>query len=88
MKMIIGIFMSYLYYLFFISIFIFIMINHTISVNSKKITFWHIFNKMFRYFWIITWMKKANIFQMSKVQSQGATWYLLDFLSILAWCCL
>ena len=34
------------------------------------------------------WMKKANNFQIAKIQPEGAAWLLLDFLPISAWRCL
>ena len=33
-------------------------------------------------------MKKVNNWQITKVQPQGISYHLLDFLPISAWCCL
>ena len=71
----ICLFMSYLYDLFFIFIFIFIMINRT---NTDTLV----------HFWMITWMKNVNNFQIGKVQPQSVAQLLLNFLPILAWLCL
>ena len=40
------------------------------------------------FFWMITWMKNVNNFQIEKVHPQGAAYHLLDFFPISAWCCL
>ena len=38
---------------------------------AATLAFLHIFKNMFYYFWMITWMKKANDFQIAKVQPHG-----------------
>ena len=37
-----------------------------------------IFQNMFYYFWMITWMKKVNNFQIAKVQPQGVAQHLVE----------
>ena len=41
--------------------------------------FLHIFQNISNQFWMITWMKKVNSFQITKVQSQGVAQLLLGF---------
>ena len=62
-------FMSYLCDLFLIFIFIFIMINR---MNRDILVLLLIFWNMSYYFWMITWMKNVNNFQIAKVQPYGA----------------
>ena len=52
--------------LFFILSLIFIAINHITSLNRRN-CFLYIFQDISYYFWMITWMKKANNFQIPKV---------------------
>ena len=52
--------------LFFILSLIFIVINHITSLNRRN-CFLYIFQNISYYFWMITWMKKANNFQIPKV---------------------
>ena len=40
-------------------------------MNTKTLVLLLIFKNMSYYFWIITWMKKVNNFQIPKVQPQG-----------------
>ena len=74
-----GLFMSYLCDLFLVFIFIFIMINR---MNTDILVLLLIFQNMFYYFWMITWMVNGNNFQIAKVQPQGVAWHLLNFLAI------
>ena len=37
-----------------------------------------IFQNIYHYFWMITWIKNVNNFQIAKVQSQGVTQLLLN----------
>ena len=39
-------------------------------MKTDTLGFLHIFKNIPYYFWMITWMKKANNFQMGKVQLQ------------------
>ena len=52
--------------LFFILSLIFIVIYHITSLNRRN-CFLYIFQNISYYFWMITWMKKANNFQIPKV---------------------
>ena len=69
--------MSNLCDLFFNFIFIFIIINHIISLKQKHLFFLQIFYNMSNNISMITWiekerkMKKANNVQVAKFQSQG-----------------
>ena len=51
-----------------------------------------IFEKMFNILNVLFFdddvMKKVNNFQIAKVQPQGVSWHLPDFLPISAWHCL
>ena len=58
-----GLLMSYLCDLLFIFIFIFIMINR---MKTGTLVLLVIFQNMSYYFWMITWMKNANNFQIKK----------------------
>ena len=82
-----GLFMSFLCDLFFVFSLIFIVINHITSFKQTSLFFVY-FLKYLQLFWIITWMKNANNFQIVKVQPQGVAQLLLDFLSISVWRCL
>ena len=63
--------------LFFIFIFIFIMINR---INTDALVLLLIFQNMpYYYFWITTWLKKVNNFQMANVQPQGVAQHLYNF---------
>ena len=64
-----GLFMSNLSDLFFIFTLIFIMINR---MNTDTCSFDY-FVEYVHYFWMITWIKNVNNFQIAKVQSQGVT---------------
>ena len=66
----IGLFMPYLWDLFFIFAFIFIVTNRIISWIQTHL-FFCLFLRMSYYFWMITWMKNVNNFQIAKVQLQG-----------------
>ena len=82
---VVGLFMSYLWDLFYIFIFILIMM----IVWIKTLLFFCLyFQNMFYYFWMITWLNNLNNFQIGKVQPQGVAKHLLDFLPISAWRCL
>ena len=61
-------FMSYLCALFFIFIFIFIMINR---MNTDALVLLFIFENVFYFNWMITWIKNANNFEITKVQPQS-----------------
>ena len=72
MSYIYDLFMSYIYDLCdFLFSLIFIAINHITSFN-RRICFCTFF-RISHYFWTITWMKKANNFQIAKVKPQGVT---------------
>ena len=61
-----GLFMSYLRDLFLNFIFIFIMINR---MNTDTLVLLLIFQThLSYYFWMMTWMKNVNSFQIAKVQ--------------------
>ena len=47
--------------------------------SNRFLCFLYIFQNISYYFWMITWMKKGNSFQMAEVQPQGVTQFLLDF---------
>ena len=57
-------------------------------MNRDTIVRLLIFQYMSHYFWIITWMRNVNNFQIAKVQPQSVASHLLDFLLISAWRCL
>ena len=76
-----GLFMSYLCDLFFL----FIMINRIISLIQTHLFFCLFFQNMSYYFWMITWMKNVNNFQIGKVQPQDVAWPLVYFLPISVW---
>ena len=80
-----DLFMSYLCDLFFIYIFIFIIIT---CMDTEALAILLIFKNMSYNFWMITWMRNVNNFQIVKVLSQGVKYHVLDFLAISAWCCL
>ena len=48
-------------------------------MNTDILVLLRIFQNMSYYFWIITWMKNANNFQIPKVQLQGVAQNLLNF---------
>ena len=60
--------MSYLCDLFLIFIFIFIMINR---MNTDTLVLLLIFQNMSYYFWMITWIKNVNNFEIGTVQPHG-----------------
>ena len=62
-----GLVMSYLCGLFLIFILIFIMINRINLVNGDALVLLLIFLSMLYYFWVTTWMKNVNNFQIAKV---------------------
>ena len=62
-----GLFMLFLCDLFFICSLTVIAINHYNVINTGTLFLYIIFY----YFWMIRWMKKANNFQIAKVQPQG-----------------
>ena len=78
-----GLFMSYLCDLFLIFIFFFIMINSVISWKNTRLLFCLFFRIRPIIYWMITWMKNLNSYQVTKVQPQGVAHHLLDFLPIL-----
>ena len=41
-------------------------------MNTEKFILLLIFYNMLYYFWMITWIKKMNNFQIAKVQHKGA----------------
>ena len=55
---------------------------------SKRTCFLQIFQNICYDFWMITQMKKANNFQIAKVQPRGVAQLSLDFFLISSWCCL
>ena len=62
------------------------MINRVISFKQGHFfldIFWNI-----SYYFLITWIKNVNIIQIAEVQAQGLAELLLNFLPVLAWCCL
>ena len=80
-----SLFMSYLCDLFFIFIFIFIMINR---MNTDTFFLLLLLQNMSYCFWMITWIKNVNNFQIAKVQPQCVAQHFLTFLPISASCCL
>ena len=62
-----GLFMSYICDLFFIFSLIFIAIYHITSLKQT-----HLFLYIFKNISFYVWMKKANNFQITKVQPKGA----------------
>ena len=48
-------------------------------MNTDILVLLRIFQNMSYYFWMITWMKNANNFQIPKVQPQGVAQNLLNF---------
>ena len=58
-----GLLISYLCYLFFIFIFIFIMVNR---MNADTLVLLLIFQNVSYYFYMITWMRNMNYFQLLK----------------------
>ena len=63
-----GLFMLYLFDLYLIFIFILIMVN---CMSAHTLVLLLIFQNMSCHFWMITWMKTVNNFQIAKVQPQG-----------------
>ena len=61
-----GLFMSYLCDLFFIFILILMVINNIISLKRTHLFFAHFFLLFPTTFYMITWMKKVNNFQIAK----------------------
>ena len=76
-------FMLYLYDLFFIFSIIFIVINHITSFKQMHLFPVH-FQNISYYFWVLTWMKKANSFQTTKVQPQGIAYKSVAYKKICA----
>ena len=74
-----GPFMLYLCDIFFIFNLIFIVIDHITSFKQTHFLSLYIFQNFSYYFMIITRMKKANNFQITKVQPQGVAQLLLVF---------
>ena len=67
-----GLFVSYLCDLFFFCSLILVAINHIASFKQTYLFSEHFLEYcIFYYFWMITWMKKGNIFQIAKIQPQG-----------------
>ena len=66
-----GLFMLYLWNLFSIFSLILKAINYIYSHKNKRTRFLDIFHNISYYLWMITWMKKANHFQIAEVQPQG-----------------
>ena len=77
--------MSYLCILFFIFTFIFLIFSHIISLKQTHFFCPFFYNNMSYYFWMITWIKKPSNFPIAKVQPQGVSQPLLDFLPISTW---
>ena len=71
-----GIFMSYLCDLFFIFSLIFIVINHITSFKQTYL-FFAPFLEYFLLFFIISWIKKANNFQIAIVRPQLLSFCLI-----------
>ena len=69
--------MSYVCDLFFNFSLAFVVINH---INSFKLTylFFHIFQNISYYFWMMMWMKKATNFEIVKVQAEDVAQLLVD----------
>ena len=65
-----GLFVSYLYGLFFIFSLIFIFINYMTSLKQTQLVFAHFLEHLL-IFLTITWMKKASNIQKVQGQSQG-----------------
>ena len=83
-----GLFMAHLCDLYFIFFFIFFKINHNNVIKTNTLVFAHVL-EMSYYFWMITWMKKGNNFQIAKVQPQSVAQFfnhLLNFLPVSVWC--
>ena len=57
-------------------------------MNTDTIVLLVIFQNVFYYFWMKTWMKNENNFQIAKVQPHGIAYHLLDFLPISVCRCL
>ena len=72
--------MLYLQDLIVILSLIFIVINHIITLKQTHLFFNYIFWNISYYFWILTWMRKANKFRIAKVQPSGFAKILVDFL--------
>ena len=66
-----GLYMSSLCKTFFISIFIFILINQIISWKQTHLFLLFVFQSTFYYFWTVTSMKYESNFHTEKVQLQG-----------------
>ena len=67
-----GLFISYLCDLFCLCSLILVAINHITSFKQTYLFSAHLLEYwIFYYFWMITWMKKRNIFQIAKIQPQG-----------------
>ena len=64
MRLILGLFMLYLYDVFVFFSLIFSIINHIISLKQTHL----LLINCLGYFWMIKWMKKANNFNLANVQ--------------------
>ena len=69
-----GLFMSYLCDLFPIFSLIFIVIGDITSLKQSNFFFYILRISLIYLFWMTTWMKKMNNFQIAKVQLQGVAW--------------
>ena len=70
MRPFLGLFMSYLWDLFFIFSLNFIVINYITSFKQKYLFLCTFLWFFWYYFWMITWMKRVNNFKIAKVQPQ------------------
>ena len=62
--------MSYFYDQFFIFSLIFIVTNHINLIKTDALVSVHVLEYLPYYFWMITWLKKANNFQIAKAQAR------------------
>ena len=70
MRPFLGLFMSYLWDLFFIFSLIFIAISYITSFKQKYLFLCTFLWFFWYYFWMITWMKRVNNFKIAKAQPQ------------------
>ena len=48
-------------------------------MNTDTLVFFLILQNVSYYFWMVTWMKYVNNFQIAKIKPQGVVQHLLDF---------
>ena len=77
-----GLFMSYLCDFFYL---IFTAFNHITLFKQTYFFFVHVLGYFLLFLDDGTWLKKANNFQVAKIQPQGTAQILLDFSPILVW---